>query len=150
MNARGTLMNLVPTSQPGASPRQQMGDAAPAAPDASGHVVAVLRALEASLSPVIGHRGVAALCHRSLHLSARRHPWLGEMSFDPAAAIDLDRVAQVLDSHPADDARAAGEALLQDFHDLLASLLGPALTEQLVGGIWPANAQAPAAQDKTP
>jgi hypothetical protein len=150
MSARGYLMSLVPTSPPGASPRQQTSDAAPATADASGHVVAVLRALDAALRPVIGHRGVAALCHRSLHLSARRHPWLGELSFDPAAAIDLDRVAQVLAAHPDDDARAAGDALLQDFHDLLASLLGAALTQQLVGGNWPALPQAPAAQDKSP
>jgi hypothetical protein len=118
--------------------------------DVPASVVAVLHALEAALSPVIGERGVAALCHRSLHLSARHHPCLRGVSFDPAAVIDLERLAQLLAAQPGDDARAAGDALIQAYHDLLVSLLGASLTRQLVGGIWPAFADAPAAQDNAP
>jgi hypothetical protein len=113
-------------------------------------VVAVLHDLDAALSPVIGDRGVAALCHRSLHLSARHHPCLRGVSFDPTAVIDLERLAQLLAGKPADVAHAAGKALIQAYHDLLISLLGASLMHQLVGGIWPGFADAPAAQDKTP
>jgi hypothetical protein len=149
MNRRGYPMSMVPSRAPDAS-SQVPGDAsAPTAkqPDSAADV---LRGLEAALSPVIGQRGVAALCHRALHVSARRHTWLGEMSFDPAAAIDLERLAQVLARHPA-DARAAGDELIGHFRDLLTSLLGAALTEQLVGGgVYPAHADAPPPQDRTP
>ena len=118
--------------------------------DVAASVVAVLHDLEAALSPVIGDRGVAALCQRSLHLSARHHPCLRGVSFDPASVIDLERLEQLLAAQPGDVAHAAGDALIQAYHDLLISLLGASLTHQLVGGIWPGFADAPAAQGKAP
>ena len=142
-------MSLVPSSPLDASPTPSTRSAELPA-DVAANVVAVLRDLEAALSPVIGQRGVAAVCHRSLHLSARRHRCLGAVSFDPAAAIDLERLAQLLAVRPGDVARAAGDALIQAYHDLLISLLGAALTHRLVGGIWPGFADAPAAQDNAP
>jgi hypothetical protein len=142
-------MSMVPSTPLDTSPTSPARNAEPPA-DVARSVVAVLRDLEAALSPVIGHRGVAALCQRSLHLSGRRHAWLGEVPFDPGAAVDLERVAQLLAGQPGDVARAAGDALIQGYHDLLISLLGASLTHQLVGGIWPGFADAPAAQDKTP
>ena len=142
-------MSMVPSTPPDASPTSPARNAEPPA-DVARSVVAVLRDLEAALSPVIGHRGVAALCQRSLHLSGRHHAWLGEVPFDPGAAVDLERVAQLLAGQPGDVARAAGDALIQGYHDLLISLLGASLTHQLVGEVWPGFAEAPAAQDKAP
>jgi hypothetical protein len=140
-------MSMVPRRPPDTSPAPAPGASAG---DDVHRAVAVLRALDVALAPVIGQRGVAALCHRALHLSARRHAWLGEMSIDPAVAVDLERLTQVLSRHPADEARAAGDALIQHFHDLLSGLLGPVLTEQLIGDLCTAHPDAPPAQDKTP
>jgi hypothetical protein len=150
MTRRGSMMSMVPSRTPDTTTHAPPPGEAASAAAAAGRTVTVLRGFETALSPVIGPRGVAALCHRALHLSARRHPLLGELSFDPAAVVDFERLAQVLSRHTADDAHAAGDALIQDLRDLLTSLLGAALTEQLVGGVGPAHADAPPAQDTTP
>lgn len=105
-------MSMAPSSPQDAPPTSPARKAELPA-DVARSVVAVLRDLEAALSPVIGHRGVAALCQRSLHLSARRHAWLAEVPFDPGAAVDLERLAQILAGQPGDVARAAGDALIQ-------------------------------------
>lgn len=44
-----------------------------------------------AMAPVIGQRGVAAMYHRSLHLSVAAHPWLGAAHPGGNAAMDLVR-----------------------------------------------------------
>lgn len=113
-------------------------------------VAAVWREVDLALHPIIGHRGVLALYNRSLKLAAARHPWLADAHPGALAAIDASALRAALARQPAAEARAAGEALLQGFRDLLASLIGASLTDRLLGSVWgPAPPTAPA-QDKTP
>ena len=94
--------------------------------------VATWRELDATLSPIIGQRGVDALYLRSLYLLRNQHPWLAavyEAGFRPgeapafrAAFAHQDRVL----------AATTSGALLQTFHGLLVTLIGSDLTERLL------------------
>lgn len=139
-------MNVVAMNPLAAAQSVRAGVAAPA-DHAADAVVRTLRDLDAALAPVIGPRGVAALCKRSLHVAARHYPWLGDVQDDGAdATIDFQRLTHVLASQCSEDAGAAGAAVLQAFHDLLASLVGAPLTRQLLGGVGSEIAGEPRAQ----
>ena len=43
-----------------------------------------------------------------------------------------------------------GGALLQTFYELLASLVGPSLTERLLRSVWAHSSSGPPAQDTSP
>ncbi len=90
------------------------------------------RGVDAALSPIIGQRGVAALYKRSLYLTKAEHPSLapvyeGELELGEFATLQL-----ALSQQTSSDAAAANGALLQTFHELLAKLIGAALTDQLL------------------
>ena len=99
---------------------------------------------------------MAALGQRSLHLASSRHGWLAApQAATPAATATLDaaKLAALLGTRHSHDAAAAGNFILQTFRDLLASLIGATLTEQLLRKVWgpsdpPMN--SPTAQDPTP
>ena len=102
----------------------------------AGAVVSAWREIDAALSPILGHQGVAALYKRSLHLTASAYPWLAETFKGAHAAMDLPELESVFAQQGDGDAAAAGGALLQTFDDLLASLVGPKLTERLLRSVW--------------
>jgi hypothetical protein len=94
--------------------------------------VATWRDLDASLSPIIGRRGVDALYQRSLYLLRDGHPWLAsvhESGFRPGEAPAFKATFARQDRLVA--ATTSG-ALLQTFHGLLATLVGQILTERLL------------------
>lgn len=122
------------------APAQRMADT----------VVAVLREIELALGPVIGAGGVAALLDRSLHRAAEAHPWLAQARDEQGTAADLDRLLHTLAAQPGDAIAAAGARTLQAFHELLASLVGHALTQRLVGGVWSGLLGEPPLRDTTP
>jgi hypothetical protein len=100
------------------------------------------RDLDASLSPIIGQRGVDALYQRSLYLLRDEHPWLAavyESGFRPAEApafkATFARQSRLV-------AATTSGALLQTFHGLLVTLVGQVLTERLL--------QPAARQETTP
>jgi hypothetical protein len=99
-------------------------------------VVAIWLEIDAALHPIIGRQGVAALFNRSLHLTAATFPWLAQDRSAAQPAADPLVLKAALAAQSAVSAAAGGSALLQSFHGLLASLVGPALTEQLLGSIW--------------
>ena len=103
-----------------------------------------------ALSPIIGERGVAALFRRSLYFQQIEHPGLATAyaaASQPDAFVVLR--ATLLQQTPA-AAAAANDALLQTFIDLLSSLIGPALTERLIGFVHPLPSIGTAVQDKQP
>ena len=103
--------------------------------------------LDAALNPIIGRRGFSALYHRSLKLCAARHPWLAADMPSPMAPADTELLrAALLQQTPA-EAAAGASALFQTFRDLLASLVGAALTEQLLQPVWAPPSAADPAQD---
>jgi len=113
-------------------------------------IAASCRAIEISLTPIIGQRGVAALYKRSLHLTTRTHPWLAGAQESVSDSVDVASLTSLLAKQTSAEAAAAGARLLQTFHDLLATLVGPSLTEQLLRSVWANFLSGPSAQDTTP
>lgn len=117
----------------------------------SGHVaetmVSAWQDIDAVLSPIIGQRGVAMLYKRTLHITGRAHPWLKDMDEDSQAAMDLAALEAFFVQQSSAEAAAAGGVLLQTFHGLLSSLIGPSLTERLLRPVWDTFSSGPPAQD---
>jgi hypothetical protein len=103
--------------------------------------------IDAALHPVIGHRGVAALYHRSLTLCAASHPWLRIADAGVPAAVDPAALCVALEEQAAAEALAGATALLHAFHELLASLVGASLTDRLLRAVWAQSPRASSAQD---
>jgi hypothetical protein len=95
----------------------------------------VWRQLDATLSPVIGRRGVAALFKRSLLLTAPTHPSLVPAHWDVETDGDFDSLRASLKQQPVANAIATNGALLRQFVDLLTTLIGASLTERLLRSI---------------
>ncbi len=98
-------------------------------------VTATMGAIEASLRPIIGNGGVVAMYRRSLLLVGAAHPWLASGE-GARSEIELDALRSLLAAQDAAGATTAGAALLQTFCDLLASLIGSALSERLLRNVW--------------
>ncbi len=106
------------------------------AEEVAGAIVAVWQEIDQALRPIIGHRGVAALYSRSLSLTAAGYPWLAIDQPATPAAIDPSGLRAALVQQAAAEAAAGGSALFHSFHELLASLVGPSLTERLLRSVW--------------
>ena len=113
-------------------------------------IAATYLAIDSALTPVIGHRGVAALYKRSLHVTARTHAWLAGAQDDPLSSMDVPTLTPLLAQQTSAEAAAAGALLLQTFYDLLATLIGPSLTERLLRSVWATFLSGPSAEDTTP
>jgi hypothetical protein len=116
----------------------------------AGAVASAWQQIDHSLSPVLGHGGVVALYGRSLYLTNPGHPCLSAMDTGLDKAMDLENLKSVLAQQSSADAAAAGGALLQNFHALLTSMVGPTLTERLLRSAWENLLGGRPAQDKTP
>lgn len=92
-----------------------------------------LASITLRLSPIIGTAGVVALVRRSIHLASLTYPWL---SHDGSGETDMAALGTLLAQHGAADAAEAGTAVLQTFCELLASLIGAALTARLLHSVW--------------
>lgn len=99
-------------------------------------IVTAWREIDAELSPVIGKQGVAALYERCLHVTVQSHPWLAPTQPGIADALDLAALRSALSAQSSDNAAAGGAATLEEFHELLASMVGPSLTGQLLRPVW--------------
>ena len=112
--------------------------AASAARQAQG-TIARWRAVDHDVSAVIGHRGTAAVLRRALTTTRRAHGWMPapaeDASFDACVRALSDALAG-----QAPEASGAGRLSLEAaFRDLLASLVGGALTTQLLRAAWIAD-----------
>jgi len=106
--------------------------------------------IEQALHPIVGHRGVAALYNRSLHLTAVAYPWLAIDRPAVPAAVDPSGLRSVLAQQAAAEAAAGASALFQTFHELLASLVGASLTDRLLHSVWTQSSPASLGQDTAP
>lgn len=113
-------------------------------------IVSVWQEIDDALSPILGKRGVAALYRRSLHLTSPAYPWLAGPHESIQTAIDLAALKIVFAQQSGANATAGAGALLQTFHELLATLVGPSLTERLLRSVWANSLSGPPAQDTTP
>ena len=91
----------------------------------------------AAMAPIIGQRGVGALLKRSLYLNQCEHICLAAVRVPDDDTEALEALHQALLQPAAEAAAAAQAALLQTFVDLLGRLIGPALTQHLVGSAPP-------------
>lgn len=106
--------------------------------------------LHISLSPIIGQRGMTALFRRSLYLTHDRHSWLTPVC-DTAAGQDvLDSLRSTLLLQAEAEAEAAHCALLGNFQDLLATLIGASLTDRLMRPVLDNTSSGSAVQDTSP
>ena len=94
-------------------------------------MVATWHEIDAALTPIIGSKAVVALYKRSLHLTAKTHPWLAG-THEGAQALDLAALKPVVAQQSSAEAALGSRALLQTFNQLLGSLIGPSLTERLL------------------
>lgn len=113
------------------------------------------RVLFDSLTQIIGKQGVAALYKRSLQLSRIEHPALAE-PYERCSppSTDLASLHAALSQLDPGAAAAAQAALGRQFADLLARLIGTALSERLLHPLSelmsPTISSGPAAKDPSP
>lgn len=112
-------------------------------------VVSIWQDIDAALRPILGQRGVASLYRRSIHLATTAYPWLGDMRGAKQATLDLPALRAVFAQQDSGTASTAGGDLLQTFYELLASLVGTSLTEQLLRSIWANPSSGEPAQDES-
>ena len=110
-------------------------------------MVATWQEIDSALQPIIGHQGVAALYKRSLHLTSPNHLWLASAHASALPPMDLDSLKAVLMRQTAAQAALGGAGLLQTFYGLLASMVGPSLTERLLRSVWADLLSGSPAQD---
>lgn len=88
------------------------------------------------LSPIIGQQGVCSLFNRALHLASKHYAWL-LIAKDYAPGEDPPSSLKAwFESPEATSATEANYLLLVTFTDLLASLIGDFLTNQLLNPVW--------------
>jgi hypothetical protein len=116
----------------------------------AGALARAVQDVAAVLTPILGARGVAALYQRTLHVTRARHAWLAEPIEVAQPAIDLVALQAAFARQERAEAAAAATALMQSFHDLLASLIGQPLCERLLEPVWAHSLRRPTAQDTTP
>ena len=109
--------------------------------------IAIWKDVGIVLSPIIGQTGVAALFKRSVHLTRGAHPCLAAVLDDHAQPGELGALQAVLAQQTRATVMAANTALLQNFQDLLISLIGLSLTERLLRPVWDQPSSGQAEQD---
>jgi hypothetical protein len=113
-------------------------------------VFSIWEEIDDALTPIIGSLGLVALYRRSLHLAVAQHPWLAGRDEGVLADTDPAVLKSVLAQRRSDEAAAGGNAFLNTFHELLASLIGPSLTARLLRSVWDNPSSGAAAQDTSP
>src|SRR5687767_10754687 len=78
-------------------------------------IVSIWRDIDGALAPIIGHRGVAALFHRTLHLVRHEYPWLAASHQGTADPMDFMALHSTLSQRTSANVVAANGALLQKF-----------------------------------
>ena len=90
------------------------------------------------LSRLLGGTGSRILLRRSLHLASASFPWLARAEI-PEDAEDLGAVLQArMESESPAAVTEAFACLLSTFVELLARLIGDALTARVLHEVWPA------------
>ena len=116
----------------------------------AGELVRIIADIEAVMAPILGVRGVSALYQRCVHLTRAHHRWLGDAAEVAQSSIDLPALASAFTSQSPAEATAAAHALLHSFHDLLASLIGHALSARLLDPVWMRARSRNAEKDSSP
>lgn len=103
--------------------------------------------LDAVLSPVIGHAGVAALYKRALHLLRSDYPWLVSAHDAETTFGEFISLKAALTQRTSAEASAVNLALYLAFYKTLVSLIGESLTDRLLQSIWENPSHGDAVED---
>lgn len=98
--------------------------------------VAIWDDVAEALVPIIGQSGVAALFKRSMYLTRAAHPCLQAIDENAPPFGGLAALQKVLVQQDRIEAIAVNAALLQNFHELLVTLIGASLTKRLLRPVW--------------
>jgi hypothetical protein len=112
-------------------------------------LVSMWQEIDAVLCPIIGQRGVAALYHRTIHLTGRTYPWLVNSPENPQTFIDLTHLKALLMQQERLLVIASGGLLLKTFSELLVSLVGLSLAERLLRSVGAHLFSGASAQDSS-
>ncbi len=113
-------------------------------------VIAIWEEVDDALTPFVGPLGLVALYRRTVHLAAVQHPWLTGRDAGVLTDTDPALLKSVLAQRSGAEAAAAGNAFLNTFHELLASLIGPSLTARLLRSVWQPPSRGQATEDTSP
>ncbi len=124
------------TSSDGARIRASLASGGTDAAQIAAALIAICARIDIALSPIIGARGVAALCKRSLHIAAQTHLWLVGSNEDLQAALDHSTLRAAVAGQDSTEAAAGAQFLLQTFCVVLGQLVGDSLTERMLRSVW--------------
>jgi len=110
-------------------------------------VLAIWEEIDDALTPVIGPLGLVALYRRTVRLAAAQHPWLAGRDEGVLTDTDPAVLKSVLARRNSAEAAAGGNAFLNTFHELLASLIGPSLTARMLRSVWDNPSSGATAQE---
>jgi hypothetical protein len=99
-------------------------------------MVSTWNQMAARLAPVIGWTGVHILLGRALQVTSKDIPWLLLAENPETGAGQLDSLLACIEARDPDSAAEASYALLVTLTDLLASMIGNTLTDQLLDPVW--------------
>jgi hypothetical protein len=102
------------------------------AKDIANAIALVWDGIDLALRPIIGKRGVDALFRRCVEVTALSYPWIAALSADVQSSMDLQTLRDVLLRQELAHFAAASDAMLAQFHAMLAELIGLSLTERLL------------------
>ena len=88
------------------------------------------------LTPLVGLEGMRALYARSMDLARRIHPWLPPADIATSHAKSLAELRQSLEGREAAEATEAIATVLTNLIELLATMIGKALTNRLFDAAW--------------
>ncbi|GAB3778899.1 hypothetical protein GCM10028797_00200 [Dyella agri] len=98
--------------------------------------VSIWNAVGDALAPIIGQSGVDALIKRSIHMTRTAYPCLQTINDNALPSDGLAALGAVLAQQDCTEAIAVNDALLQNFHKVLSTLIGASLTERLLRPVW--------------
>ena len=92
--------------------------------------------LSTRLAVIIGHVGFLALFERSLYAASKQHPWLMAAAVSSDASSGFEGLKAALCEQEVREAGQATVVLLSTLLELLDSLIGHALTINLLRASW--------------
>lgn len=113
-------------------------------------IVTMLLDTNASLVPIIGPKGVAALYRRSLHLSLSLNPRLAGTYQALADPLDLTQLKSIFIQQDQNDVIFFGEELFKALYELLVKLIGSSLSRRLLLDVWDTHLSTPPSQETSP
>jgi hypothetical protein len=108
-------------------------------PDANAIADAALltwREIATRLEPLLGQRGVNVLFGRALYLTSKTFPWLAIVANNGEQMESHAHFKKCLQTRDATSAASASYALLENFTQLLETLIGKSLTARLLVPVW--------------